>query len=1409
MLKPQDVNAILSTVESLDLSNPLVQKDLVTKVTALGASSNLFQNVITYSAATGGPAYLGEGNHIVMTGAGDDQIYLGSGNDLVNAGGGNNMLYLGEGINVGFSGVGDDVIYGGSAADLIKAGDGNNTIYAAGGDNFVVTGMGNDTIYVSEGQNFISTGAGDDTVYLGSGKAEFALTKGAGSTTIIGFGSDDSIYFADGTTPDDLSFTIRNGDTLVSAGDDLLATLKWTQLNSVSTVNTPVGFDTNIPIGLDNIPISVEIQGIEDNVDPLPTLDYTSIAKMLWNSGEISNAQNLAGILQNKGATAIEIAQAFNYGLDFRLEAIASALDKGTTFNYTDITVGLWNNGKTLNPRDLARVLQDEGATAVAIAQAFNYGLDFSLETIANALDDGATFNYTDITAGLWSSGKTDFGLYDLAKVLQNEGATAIETAQAFRDGLDFSSIEIARSFNYGLNLSLEAIANALDEGTDFSYTDIAVGLWNSGKTDFGSYDLARVLKNEGATTIEIAQAFNYGLDFSLETIANVLDEGTDFNYTGIAVGLWNSGKTDFNSRDLARVLQNEGATAIEIAQAFTYGLEFSRESIADALDEGTSFDYTAITAGLWESSFFEIAPRELADLLWDEGATEIDISRAFQDIGLSVETLADALDDGVTRLSGRQLTKLNYSSVAKGIWNGGYGIDSRKLADLLWDEGATQAEIGQALHYGIGLNLEQIAAAMKGGVTQSDGSRLNYIDVAVGLWNSGYGPDARKLAGLLWDEGASQAEVGQSLKYVGISLQGIADAMDDGPIDFNVIDVTKALWDSGYKRDFRELVGLLWNEGISQGDIGQAIRSVGGSLATIADAMDDGPIDFNVIDVTKALWDSGYKRDFRELTGLLWNEEISQKDIGQAIRSVGGSLATIADAMVNGPINFKFIDAAIAMWNSGIPTDSREMADILWDKRASQKQIGQALRSIGISKEGIADAMDDGATGFNYTDVALAVWNSGYGMSSYRLGVILRDEGASFNQAVGALQSVADLDYLSASYEVITGDFKDVIAAIKQEARDAGKSLEATYDDIKEGVKEYGPVILDALKRVPLVGTGVAALEAAYYASQGKEKEALISSIQSALAFYGASNIITPRMVQFAVDVFWELKDGDYQGAASEALNDLGLKKEVADVFVAVAWAMEKGSWEGAIKDALSEVRLSNAKELVTLAWNVINENYQDLIKVGFDLVGLEALGINQSQANAFTNIVVAIRDENPNQVADQLITLAGANAPQVRDSIWIKDLRDGNPANDRQAIQAGLLELGFKNPTQWVNTIWAVKDGRYVDALSEVLVLGQFKDAQNWVKIINDLKKEKYLDALDTAFSLTDFPDGKTLAKAAVAVKNGNFIDAFYDGFDLIEGGRDLKEAFRALRDFNLQEFISSMIKAGPLLIKLAARR
>ncbi|MFN9175532.1 MAG: hypothetical protein ACK58N_13780, partial [Synechocystis sp.] len=357
------------------------------------------------------------------------------------------------------------------------------------------------------------------------------------------------------------------------------------------------------------------------------------------------------------------------------------------------------------------------------------------------------------------------------------------------------------------------------------------------------------------------------------------------------------------------------------------------------------------------------------------------------------------------------------------------------------------------------------------------------------------------------------------------------------------------------------------------------------------------------------------------------------------------------------------------------------------------------------------------------------------------------------------------------------------------------------TVEAVKQGDVE---VIVDGLKKIPVLGTAVGVIEGVVNAALGNEKETLISAIDSALAFYGGSNVVTPNMVEFAVDIFWELKDSDYQGAISASLENLGMQKTVSDLFVAVSWSVAVDpDWEKAMNAALTKIGFNNASSFVTMAWDIIDQNYKEALKTGLKIVGLSKLGIDQAKADAFLNVAVAIRDGKPTQAADILIALSGNNQ-QVIQSSWIKDLKDGNLANDRQAIQLGLSNFGFQNVTQWVDTIWAVKDGKYLDALSAVLTLGNFTDGQDWVKIIDNLQKQNYDEALSIAFKLADFQDGQSLADAAVAVKKGDYVEAFYESLNLIEGGRDLADAFKYLIEFDLQEFVTSMIGAAPLLLK-----
>lgn len=159
--------------------------------------------------------YANEGRNVITTGTGNDRIYGGSNVDIIVSGSGNDTIYANEGNNIINAGSGDDTVFAGSGNDTIELGTGNNLLYANGGDNII-------------------TSIGRDTIYTGSGRDIFKLEKGAGEATIIGFDSTDRIALGGGLKFVDLVLRQVGADTVLSAGTDTIATLKWTQSSSIS-----------------------------------------------------------------------------------------------------------------------------------------------------------------------------------------------------------------------------------------------------------------------------------------------------------------------------------------------------------------------------------------------------------------------------------------------------------------------------------------------------------------------------------------------------------------------------------------------------------------------------------------------------------------------------------------------------------------------------------------------------------------------------------------------------------------------------------------------------------------------------------------------------------------------------------------------------------------------------------------------------------------------------------------------------------------------------------------------------------------------------------------------------------------------------------------------------------------------
>ena len=176
------------------------------------------------------------GNDIFIAGAGNDIAYGGSGNDTFFLGNGNNITYGNGGNDKFTTGSGNDTLYGSSWDEFFNAGDGNNIIYGNGGNDQFNSGKGNDLIYGGSGNDVFDSGSGDDVIYLNGGRDTVKLTAGLGSATIYDFGPDDTLVLNAGLIRSQVTISIVGSDTVVKYGNDLLATLKWTQNTALTIV---------------------------------------------------------------------------------------------------------------------------------------------------------------------------------------------------------------------------------------------------------------------------------------------------------------------------------------------------------------------------------------------------------------------------------------------------------------------------------------------------------------------------------------------------------------------------------------------------------------------------------------------------------------------------------------------------------------------------------------------------------------------------------------------------------------------------------------------------------------------------------------------------------------------------------------------------------------------------------------------------------------------------------------------------------------------------------------------------------------------------------------------------------------------------------------------------------------------
>ncbi len=176
-------------------------------------------------------------NSIVGTQA-DNSLFGSVADDFIYALDGNDQIFGSEGANKLFGGAGNDTVYGGSQDDLIYGGSGNDPIFASEGNNTIYGDFGDDTIYSGAGDDLINGGTGNDTLWLSGGQDIVVLAKGFGVDTINNFQLGQTrISLSGGLTFNDLIITQGTGATLISAGNELLASLSWVQASDLSSGN--------------------------------------------------------------------------------------------------------------------------------------------------------------------------------------------------------------------------------------------------------------------------------------------------------------------------------------------------------------------------------------------------------------------------------------------------------------------------------------------------------------------------------------------------------------------------------------------------------------------------------------------------------------------------------------------------------------------------------------------------------------------------------------------------------------------------------------------------------------------------------------------------------------------------------------------------------------------------------------------------------------------------------------------------------------------------------------------------------------------------------------------------------------------------------------------------------------------
>ena len=300
---------------------------------------------------------------------------------------------------------------------------------------------------------------------------------------------------------------------------------------------------------------------------------------------------------------------------------------------------------------------------------------------------------------------------------------------------------------------------------------------------------------------------------------------------------------------------------------------------------------------------------------------------------------------------------------------------------------------------------------------------------------------------------------------------------------------------------------------------------------------------------------------------------------------------------------------------------------------------IGDAIAETGNKLEQAADYLGDRVNEAQDAVIGAAV----------DVGNTLKDAGDAvgdaasfvgdrFNQAadvVGAAVSFVG-DRISKSIDDLKKqgkDFKEFLDKnnpVKKLADDLAAKLKSSLDGIDVGA------VLDALKKIPVVGTVVNGIEGLIALIGGDWKQVVKNAINGVLDIIPGGSAVPDTLVNILVDVGWGIITNDYKTALKDILKELEVKDRLANTFVDVAWAMKDGDWKDVLSAGLSGTGFNNAEKFVDIAWAIKDGAYKKALSTGLSTTGFP-------NADKFVDVAWAVKDGDYEQALSAGLETAG----------------------------------------------------------------------------------------------------------------------------------------------------------------------